>query len=332
MSSATMSPVQTASHEKAYLGDSVKRIGIYLSSGCASSDVAAIGEVLQAANERPLSGHFEGSYRLILVSARGGAVVTSSGIAMPTRAFDVNTARELDVLFISQRKDAGNISHWTHIGRPAVAELARSKPVGGGLWHVPFDIFPAIRSYANGTGGAGTTTVFARDAALAFVASDRGGDVFEQVSSGLDSPYPNSLQPWEDQPRFYLLKVRESARWLRDYAHDAVTVAQAIERSGLSSRTFLRHFRAEFGVAPLEYLTSVRMELVCQLLVETSLPVDKVARRCGLSNGSRLGRLFAQRYRTTPSDYRDKHFRAVKVEGTSTVSDRGATSPLKRTT
>jgi transcriptional regulator GlxA family with amidase domain len=48
----------------------------------------------------------------------------------------------------------------------------------------------------------------------------------------------------------------------------------------------------------------VRFELICRLLLDSDLPVDKIARRCGMGNGDRLGRLFRRRYGMSPTSYR----------------------------
>jgi hypothetical protein len=60
----------------------------------------------------------------------------------------------------------------------------------------------------------------------------------------------------------------------------------------MSERNFLRHFSAEIGLSPSDYLLKVRLDMSCRLLVETDLPVDKIARRCGISNGGQLSKLF----------------------------------------
>ncbi|NPT68541.1 helix-turn-helix domain-containing protein [Paraburkholderia sp. RL16-012-BIC-B] len=42
----------------------------------------------------------------------------------------------------------------------------------------------------------------------------------------------------------------------------------------------------------------------CRLLVETDLPVDKIARRCGIGNGGQLSKIFRTNLATTPTAYR----------------------------
>jgi transcriptional regulator GlxA family with amidase domain len=44
--------------------------------------------------------------------------------------------------------------------------------------------------------------------------------------------------------------------------------------------------------------------MVCRLLIETDLPVDKIARRIGMANGDRLAKIFRKRLSVSPTEYR----------------------------
>jgi len=72
----------------------------------------------------------------------------------------------------------------------------------------------------------------------------------------------------------------------------------------MSERNFLRRFKMEMGVTPSDYLLFVRLDMSCRLLGETNLPVDKIARRCGIGSGGRLSKLFRKHLGTTPTEYR----------------------------
>ncbi|WP_109479951.1 helix-turn-helix domain-containing protein [Paraburkholderia sp. C35] len=99
-------------------------------------------------------------------------------------------------------------------------------------------------------------------------------------------------------------RIRAAARWLQQNCHRAVSVAEAAEACAMSQRTLLRNFQAYIGASPSEYLQRVRLERACELLAETSLPADKVARRVGLTNGDRLGKLFRRCVGRSPTEYR----------------------------
>ncbi len=58
------------------------------------------------------------------------------------------------------------------------------------------------------------------------------------------------------------------------------------------------------GLAPSQYLLQVRLDMVCRLLADTDLPVDKIARRCGIGGGERLAKIFRKHLNLSPTEYR----------------------------
>jgi AraC-like DNA-binding protein len=99
--------------------------------------------------------------------------------------------------------------------------------------------------------------------------------------------------------------VRAAANWLRENYMHPISIAHAAEVANMSERTFLRRFRAEASITPSEYLLEIRLGVVCSLLQRTSLPIDTIARRCGMGSGERLAKIFRRRLSLTPSEFRD---------------------------
>jgi len=99
--------------------------------------------------------------------------------------------------------------------------------------------------------------------------------------------------------------IREGANWLRENYMQPISIAHAAEVANMSERTFLRRFRAEASITPSEYLLEIRLGVVCSLLQRTSLPIDTIARRCGMGSGERLAKIFRRRLSITPSEFRD---------------------------
>jgi AraC family transcriptional activator FtrA len=76
--------------------------------------------------------------------------------------------------------------------------------------------------------------------------------------------------------------------------------------SGVSVRTFQRHFLESIGETPKEWLLAQRLELATMLLVQTDLPMPVVASRVGLSGADALYRLFVAQLGESPSSYRKR--------------------------
>lgn len=77
----------------------------------------------------------------------------------------------------------------------------------------------------------------------------------------------------------------------------------------MSRRNFLRMFKLEIGSTPSEYLLQTRPGMAGRLLVQTGLPVDKIARRCALGNGDNLAKILRRKWSISPTEYRSRQRR-----------------------
>lgn len=80
---------------------------------------------------------------------------------------------------------------------------------------------------------------------------------------------------------------------------------ETMESSGLSRRSFERHFRSATGYSPLEYLQETRVQRACHMLESTLLPINEVAMRVGYNDIPYFRKLFFRICGVRPSEYRD---------------------------
>lgn len=83
-----------------------------------------------------------------------------------------------------------------------------------------------------------------------------------------------------------------------------LTVSQLAERAGLSNRTLARRFTRQLGTSPGQWLLNQRLDAARALLEQTTLPVEAIATRVGLSSAVNLRRRFRTTLGTTPGAYR----------------------------
>jgi len=102
-------------------------------------------------------------------------------------------------------------------------------------------------------------------------------------------------------------KIHVSARWIEANYDQAISMVDAAQLAAMSERNYLRRFRDVMGITPSDYLLQLRLDRVCRLLIGTDLPVEKIARRSGMGNGSRLGNIFRKRLSMSPTEYRQRH-------------------------
>ena len=116
----------------------------------------------------------------------------------------------------------------------------------------------------------------------------------------------------------YFFKEKEETEGRRSYFEDAAEIIQnsywkqelnvgqlakclSVERSYL-----YRLFMERTGISPQDYITEVRMERACELLMTTELSVQAVACSVGYKDALYFSRVFRKRKGITPSVYRNE--------------------------
>jgi len=86
--------------------------------------------------------------------------------------------------------------------------------------------------------------------------------------------------------------------------HEQLSVKSMASALFISPDYLRQLFKGSFGDSPMHYLIRTRIEHACQLLHMTDLPVQQIARQCGIENAYYFSRLFKKITGTTPSRYR----------------------------
>lgn len=102
-----------------------------------------------------------------------------------------------------------------------------------------------------------------------------------------------------DNPKFVA-----GARFLREHAFEAVSVADAARIAGMSRRQFERLFMKYVGRAPKAEVLRLRLEHVKKLLVDTNWPLSRIADQTGFKSGAYLHAVFSQKMKMTPGKLR----------------------------
>jgi transcriptional regulator GlxA family with amidase domain len=92
--------------------------------------------------------------------------------------------------------------------------------------------------------------------------------------------------------------------WLQAHLGEEVSVADLAARSAMSPRTFARRFAASTGTTPYQWVARERVRLAQRLLETTDLPVEAIARSCGLGSAANLRKQFGRALSTSPQSYR----------------------------
>ena len=93
-------------------------------------------------------------------------------------------------------------------------------------------------------------------------------------------------------------------RYIDLHFKEALTLEQLAEE-GHMNKYYLSHaFKREYGVSPINYMISKRIEESKYLLVETDLSMSQIAQLLGFSSLSYFSQVFRRTQSVTPKDYR----------------------------
>lgn len=192
-------------------------------------------------------------------------------------------------------------------GRPAVThwqafELLRER-------HPELTVDDSVLYIDHGDVLTSAGTASGLDACLHLVRTRLGADAANQVARSLviaphreggqaqfvERPMPR--QAGDDA-------ISRTLQWASEHLEQELTVARLAEVAHLSTRTFLREFRAATGSTPAAWVRTRRLDQARRLLETTALPVERIAEACGMGSAVTLRQNFAAAFGTTPTGYR----------------------------
>ena len=281
-------------------------------------------------------------YCVETVSAEGGPVLSSSGVALDTRPLSAVSPDWPDTLLVmgAEREYLAGVvqepaasrfllacaENVTRLGSvcsgafalaalglldgrrvashwDACAPLARLYPA---ITVDPETLYVADGKYWT---SAGVTTGI--DMALAMVSQDVGPDITSSVAKRLvlyvrRPGYQSQFSP--------LLKAQVKADnpfvdlidWVHANLDKPLDVPGLAARAGLSERSFYRKFVSATGQTPARFIETVRLDAARMLLAQ-GLSIKAIAVRVGLAPAARLSEAFERRFGLTPRLFREMH-------------------------
>jgi transcriptional regulator GlxA family with amidase domain len=306
---------------------SMKRIALVLFPGFQILDLATacVFEVANTQADRK-------TYEVSVVSEKGGAVLSSSGIEVETRAFGnvrydtvivmgslaVPTPSEALTRFVAKAAQTSRrissictgafvlaaagvldghraTTHWGN-----ARELQRRYPTA----KVEEDrIFIADEKVWT---SAGMTACI--DMALAMVEADLGFELSKQVAhkmvvyhrrTGGQSQFSAMLELESKSDR-----IRQALDYAKRNLHRTLSVAELAEVAHLSARQFSRAFQAETGQSPAKAIESLRVEAAKALVEDSRHSIEAVARETGFADPERMRRAFIRKFGHPPQALR----------------------------
>jgi transcriptional regulator GlxA family with amidase domain len=147
------------------------------------------------------------------------------------------------------------------------------------------------------------------DLSLAMVEADLGGELALRVARQLvvflkrpggQAQFSATLALQHGNARFEVLHA-----WIAENLAGDLSVPELARASGMSERSFVRHYSVATGTTPARAVEQIRVEAARRSL-ETGLPVKRVATRCGFGSEETMRRSFLRLLGVSPQAYRQR--------------------------
>lgn len=99
-------------------------------------------------------------------------------------------------------------------------------------------------------------------------------------------------------------KIQIAAKYICDHFNSNLTLAEVAGAACMSQTYFSKKFKKVTGMNFSEYLTSVRIRMADELLLETKESVTAIAETCGFSDANYFGDVFKKVKGVSPMQYR----------------------------
>lgn len=99
-------------------------------------------------------------------------------------------------------------------------------------------------------------------------------------------------------------EIVSAIHYINKHYHEQISLEQISDMVHLSKYHFCRLFHNATGATFLDYIYNVRLSKVHKMLVETNLPINDIALRCGFTSTAHLTRIFKQVYNISPREFR----------------------------
>lgn len=318
------------------------RIAFVIYPGFELLDVSGPVAVFNGANRALRARGRAARYEIGIVSAAGGVVESSSGVAMATRSIaGVRAGRFQTLLVAGAEREPLLRAMADPTLRAALPRLTRkaerfgSVCTGGfvlaalGLldgrrvathWdsHQPLsENFPQVTVDPDALyvvderlwTSAGVTTGI--DMALAMVARDTDASIAGEVAKRLVLYARRPGHQSQFSPLLQAQAKRDSPfadliAWMQANLTQPLDVCSLAERAGMTERTFHRKFVASTRQTPARFVETLRLD-AARMLLSRGLSLKSVAVQVGLFPAARLADAFERRFGVAPRLYRDMH-------------------------
>ena len=111
------------------------------------------------------------------------------------------------------------------------------------------------------------------------------------------------------EPVSSVYQIEKTEQYIHQNFGNKLTVSSLAETANMSESHFMRVFKRETGISPMEYLIKVRIEKAKKFLSGSDKNITEISLNCGFGSTSHFSSCFLKQTGQTPTEYR-KIYRA----------------------
>ena len=101
-------------------------------------------------------------------------------------------------------------------------------------------------------------------------------------------------------------KIKLMMIYIHEHYREKISIQELAAAAYLSERECYRVFHDCLHMTPVEYITSYRLQVACQMLAKSQETVTFISHECGLGSSSYFGKVFREYAHCSPIEYRKK--------------------------
>ncbi|MCK8487948.1 response regulator [Paenibacillus sp. MBLB2552] len=102
-------------------------------------------------------------------------------------------------------------------------------------------------------------------------------------------------------------KVKEIVLYIRNHFNQEISIQHLANQFYLSPNYLCQLFKKEVGETIVEYISRLRIESACKMLVNTDLSISQIGEKSGFQDYFYFTRIFKRHLKMTPTQYREKN-------------------------
>lgn len=130
------------------------------------------------------------------------------------------------------------------------------------------------------------------------------GYYYKAMATVYEILYKMTLKSKKYVPNYKYQLIEKGVEYIREHMYDKdMDYYMPSKICGISYTYFKKLFIEKFGMPPVKYINSLKLERSVELLATNEYSVGKIAKECGFENVYYFSKKFKEKYGSSPTEY-----------------------------